>query len=165
MVDFFTASLGEGRTEANALDWSQLVEGAAAKPQQPAWTTPEAFIAILLAAVTCDGELSAVEHEELLALAHRSRALKSLSPNQLGGINTRVAERLRDSDDALRQACMALQSDMRLPAFTHALDLVLADGELNEEEADFLNTLILHLKLNRDDVERVADVIVMKNQY
>ena len=51
MVDFFTASLGEGRTEANALDWSQLVEGAAAKPQQPAWTTPEAFIAILLAAV------------------------------------------------------------------------------------------------------------------
>jgi hypothetical protein len=31
----------------------------------------EAFLAVLFAAVTCNGELAAVEHEELLALAHR----------------------------------------------------------------------------------------------
>lgn len=168
MADFFVASLGAprggGSIGANALDWSSLVSNASTA-SQPVWSVPEAFIAVLFAAATCDGELASVEHEELLALVHRSRALKSLTPQQLGAINVKVAARLRDSDTALQEACVSLPDEMRLPAFAHALDLVLADGELNEEEADFLNALILHLKLHRDDVERVADVIVMKNQY
>jgi uncharacterized tellurite resistance protein B-like protein len=163
MADFFAASLGPG--QGNVLDWSRLLEGASVSSAQPTWTIPEAFVAVLFGAVTCDGELATVEHEELLALAHRSRALKTLTPEQLGAVNTKVSARLRDSDTALQEACMALPEDMRLPAFAHALDLILADGELNEEEADFLNAIILHLKLNREDVERVADVIVMKNQY
>jgi hypothetical protein len=45
------------------------------------------------------------------------------------------------------------------------MDLVLADGDLNQDEADFLNALILHLKLDREGVERVADVIMLKNRY
>lgn len=162
MADFFAASLGPA--QGNMLDWSRLLEGAAAS-SEPTWSIPEAFTAILFAAATCDGELATVEHEELLALAHRSRALKTLTAQQLGAVNTKVSARLRDSDTALVEACAALPEDMRLPAFAHALDLVLADGELNEDEADFLNAIILHLKLHREDVERVADVIVMKNQY
>jgi len=126
---------------------------------------PEAFLTILFAAVTCDDQLASTEHEELLALVHRSRALKTLTTNQLAELNIRINARLRDDTTALRTACAALPADMRPTAFAHALDLVLADGELTADEADFLNTLILALELEREDVARIADVIVLKNKY
>jgi uncharacterized tellurite resistance protein B-like protein len=162
MTEFFSASLGgRGGREANALDWASLLRGSAGE----AWSEPEAFFAVLFAAVTCDGELSPAEHEELVALTHRSRALKSLSPQQLAALNARVVERLRGGGQALPEACRCLPEAMRLSAFAHALDLVLADGDLTEDEADFLNALILHLGLDREDVERIADVIVLKNRF
>ncbi|MEZ5995576.1 MAG: tellurite resistance TerB family protein [Hyphomonadaceae bacterium] len=162
MAEFFAASLGKAQP-GNVLDFSALL----AQPPQSTegWSAPEAFTAILIGAVTCDGELAAVEHEELLALAHRSRALKALSPGELGELSAKAAARLSDEPDALRSACAALPEDMRQPVFAHALDLVLADGELNADEADFLNTLILALKLERDDVSKITDVIVLKNRY
>jgi uncharacterized tellurite resistance protein B-like protein len=162
MADFFAASLGP-RQPANVLDWSQLTAQEA--PQAADWTVPEAFLAVLFAAATCDGALASVEHEELLALVHRSRALKTLTPGQLAELNIRIAARLRQDDAALPGACAALPEDMRLSVFAHALDLVMADGELTVDEADFLNALILNLKLDREGVARVADVITLKNRY
>lgn len=167
MSEFFAASLGPDRAAADVLNWSRLLQqpSAGAKEKPTTWSAPEAFVAILFSAVTCDGELTAIEHEELLALAHRSRALKTLSRQELAVLNTTVLDRLRAEETALADACGALPEEMRLAAFAHALDLVLADGELNIEEADFLNALILNLKLDREDVQKVADVIVLKNQY
>lgn len=129
------------------------------------WSIPEAFLAVLFGAVTCDGELAAVEHEELLALVHRSRALKTLSTRQLSDLNIKILERMRGSDTVLRDACAALPEEMSAPLFAHALDLILADGEFGEDEADFLNGLILNLNLDREDVERIATVIELKNRY
>lgn len=165
MSDFFPASLGPrpgGASAANALSWSALLETEA---EAETWSIPEAFLAILFGAVTCDGELAPVEHEELLALAHRSRALKTLTQKQLANLNVRILERMRKADTVLQQACAALPEDIHAPVFAHALDLILADGELNEDEADFLNTLMLNLKLDRTDVERIAAVISLKNSY
>jgi hypothetical protein len=82
----------------------------------------------------------------------------------LSDLNLKILERMRSSDSVLREACRALPEDMRAPVFAHALDLVLADGELNEDEADFLNGLILNLGLDREDVERIATVIELKNR-
>jgi tellurite resistance protein len=121
--------------------------------------------AVLFGAATCDGQLAAVEHEELLALAHRSRALKSLSTNELAEINTKIVARLRDEATALQGACTALPEEMRLPLFAHALDLVLADGELNQDEAEFLDSIVLYLGLDRESVERVSSVIALKNRF
>lgn len=167
MSDFFAANLSHRDTgsvvAANVLSWGALLEAA---PRAGAeWTIPEAFLAVLYAAVTCDGELAAVEHEELMALAHRSRALKTLTVKQLADLNVSILARMRTSDSMLRDACAALPSEMRISVFTHALDLVLADGELNHDEAAFLDELSDNLALARVDIERVADVIVEKNRY
>jgi hypothetical protein len=162
MAEFFAASLGP-RQPANVLDWSSLLAGDA--PRGTAWTPAEAFFAVLLSAITCDGEVMEVEREELAALTHRSRALKSLSPVEMSELSVRVLGRLSDEKDALANACEATPEDMRLPLFAHALDLVLADGDLTVDEADFLNALILNLKLDRDGVARVSDVITLKNRF
>lgn len=165
MSEFFVSKLGPGDPPKNTMSWSALVEDAAAAPKAAAWTVPAAFVMVLLAAVTCDGEMAEVEHEEILALTHRSRALQSLSPAQIAALNVQAVSRMRDEPSALADACAALPQDMRPAVFAHALDLVLADGELTIEEADFLNVLIRHLKLDRDIVSKIADVIVLKNQY
>lgn len=165
MSEFFAANLGT--PPKNVLDWSSLAGVSKLTPgvDAPAWSAEQAYAAVLFAAATCDGKLSTEEYEELLALVHRSRVLKVFSPQQLGAINVVIAARLRDTDTALRDACFALPEDMRLTAFANALDLVLADGQLSEDEADFLNTLILHMQLSGADVERIADIILLKNRY
>ena len=164
MSDFFVSKLGPAPAAGakNPFAWSSMISEP---PEAEAWSVPEAFVTVLLAAVTCDGEMAAVEHEELLALAHRSRALKSLSINQLSALNVKAVARLRDQAGALADACAALPADARPSVFAHALDLVLADGELTVDEADFLNALILNLKLDRDDVAKIADVMVLKNRF
>lgn len=169
MADFFASTLAPRRGGAaastdNALSWSSLLAPEAPRTPQ-GWTIPEAFIAILFAAVTCDGEIASVEHEELLALVHRSRALKTLTTEQLAGINTRILTRLREEETALSDACAALPEEMRLSVFAHALDLILADGELTIDEADFLNALILDLKIDHDGVSKIAEVIALKNRF
>ena len=167
MSDFFAANLrphdGASTAPENVLSWSVLLE--AAPESKTEWTIPEAFLAILFAAVTCDGELAAVEHEELMALAHRSRALKTVSAKQLAELNISIVERTRGTDTMVRDACTALPVEMRLSAFTHALDLVLADGDLNPAEAAFLDQLSRYFDLPLTDIERVAKVIVEKNRY
>lgn len=167
MTQFFAAALGpqaNGRpARKNVFDWGALLDVDTPRARG-AWSTPEAFLAVLFSAVTCDGELAPVEHEALLALVHRSRALKSLSVTELAELNLRIIDRLRSDPRALRAACAEIPPGMRLPLFAQSLDLVLSDGELNSDEADFLNTLILDLKLNREDVGRIADIITLKNQ-
>lgn len=160
MSELFAAALERERTSP---DWSPLLEERAGTAE--GWAVPEAFVAVLLTAVTCDGDLAAIEHEELLALAHRSRALMSLTARQLAEINVKVAQRLRDSDDALAQACAAVPQEMRLSLFAHALDLALADGDLSQEEADLLNALVVNFELDGGAVRRITDVIVLKNRY
>jgi uncharacterized tellurite resistance protein B-like protein len=165
MANFFVSTLGHrGERQESTSDWSRLLAPEGPDTRE-GWTIPEAFVAVLIAATICDGELAAVEYEGLLALVHRSRALKVLSAKQLAEINTKVAARLRDADAALQGACAALPEEMRLPLFAHALDLVLADGELTQDEADFLNAIVRHLGLDQDSVERVSAVITLKNRF
>lgn len=165
MADFFVSTLGARKAAPeNPLNWSQLLASQQTTAGE-GWTIPEAFVAVLFAAVTCDGDLAAVEHEELLALVHRSRALKSLSVNELAEINTKILGRLREAETALQDACKSLPEEMRLPLFAHAVDLVLADGELKQDEAEFLDALVRHLGLDRESVERVASVIALKNRF
>ena len=169
MSVFFVESLSPRRASkdepGNALGWSELLTPARDARAVRPWSAPEAFFAILYSAVVCDGEVMQVEREELLALAHRSRGLRSLSPNELAELNASVSRRLAESDLALRQACEALPEEMRLPAFTHALDLALADGELTIDESDFINTIIRSMNLDRDEVRRVADAMLIKNRF
>lgn len=165
MSDFFVSTLGPSDPPKNTLSWSRLVAEPPTAPPAPTWTVPAAFVTVLLAAVSCDGEMAEAEHEEILALTHRSRALKSLTPAQLAALNVQAVSRMRDEPDALTNACAALPEEMRPAIFAHALDLVLADGELTVDEADFLNALIRDLKLDREIVSKIADVMALKNQY
>lgn len=129
------------------------------------WTIPEAFLCILLSAANVDGQIAVEEEAEIMALASRSRALKSLGPNDLARANQVVHERLKNRPDGLKEACQTLPADMCLPVFAHCVDLILADGELLKPEAEFLQTLTKMLDIEEPNARRVMEVLLLKNQY
>ncbi len=122
----------------------------------------DAVMAVLLLARTCDGRLPPREEEAFLSKIKRSRVFRALGERGLRDLERSVANRLNEI--SLPQACAAVPPDLRAPLFAHAFELLLADGDLNEAEADFTNALILALDLTRTDVERIVDVITMKNR-
>ncbi|HBB54881.1 MAG TPA: hypothetical protein DCZ49_01690 [Hyphomonadaceae bacterium] len=129
------------------------------------WSLPEAFMCVILAAATADGVVTLEENYEIQALARRSRTLKMLNPNQLAQTNNVVNERLRTRPSALQEACAALPNETRLPIFAHCVDIVLADGELLDVEARFLDRVRELLQINEGDAIAIREVMMMKNQY
>jgi uncharacterized tellurite resistance protein B-like protein len=129
------------------------------------WSVPEAFLCLLVSAAMADGNLAAEEQMEIHALARRSRALKSVSPNLLATTNASVNKRLATRPNALREACDTLPTDMRLPVFAHCVDIVLADGALLPVEADFLNRIMGFLAIDEADGMRIMQVMLAKNLY
>jgi uncharacterized tellurite resistance protein B-like protein len=138
---------------------------ARASQRESGWSAPEAFLCVLVGVAVCDGRFSADERDLVRLIAHRSRGLKALSPEQLETLQGLVVERLRAGvDAALRAACAALPEEIRLPAFAQTLDIALMDGELNAAEAAFLDRLVALLDLDPAISRPVANAIVLKNR-
>jgi len=129
------------------------------------WTIPEAFLCLLLSAASADGVVAAEEQAEILALARRSRALKTVSAPQLATANATVTQRLKERPAGLQEACESLPADMRLPVFAHCVDIVLADGALQQIEAEFLNKIVGFLALEAAESKRVMEVMLVKNRF
>lgn len=151
----------EGGQAHPVFDWA----GMAAKADRARWTPAEAFFAVLIAAATCDGRLDRHEHETMLALVHRCRLVRAMREEDITKLNASVVQKFRDAPDtALNEACSALPYEIRLPTFAQAMDIILADGNLSQPEAALLNALVAHLELATQDVQRVAEVIMLKNR-
>lgn len=129
------------------------------------WSIPEAFLCLLLSAAAADGKLSPEEQAEIEALSRRSRALKSISTDEIARINTNVSKRMQTRPEGLREACEALPTNMRLPLFAHCVDIVLADGVLLPIEVAFLNQIIGLLGIDPSEGKRVMEVLLIKNRF
>lgn len=134
-------------------------------PPDSDWSIPEAYMAIILSAAFADGELAAEERQEIAALVMRSRTMKRLDQSELAKVNAIVNERLQSRPEGLKEACSSLPSDMRLSVFAHCVDIVLADGELRQAEADFLNNVTSLMRLDADKAKQIMGVVMVKNRY
>jgi uncharacterized tellurite resistance protein B-like protein len=129
------------------------------------WTIPEAFLGILFQAAMADGSFDESEVTTIQQVAGRSRALTTVSPQDLAALNNSVNEKLKNRSDALKEACETLPADMCLPVFAHCVDIVLSDGQLLKTEAEFLQQLSAMLDIEPDNARRVMEVMLMKAQY
>ena len=129
------------------------------------WPIAEAFLCLVLSAALADGRVAPQETEELQVLAHRSRLLKNLDPNELAAINRAVVKRRADRPDWMGEACRALPHDMHLTVFIHCLDICLADAAMVIAEAEFLEALLAHLRIEPGDVREATRILAAKNRY
>lgn len=133
--------------------------------QNTGWSIPEAFLCILYSAIAVDGSFDAKEIDTIRNVVSRSRAMMALSPQDLAKADRTVNERMQSRPNALQEACDTLPTEMCLPVFAHCVDLILADGELLNTEAEFLTNLAKMLELEPDSARRLVEVLLLKAQY
>jgi len=129
------------------------------------WSIPEAFLCLILSAAYADHQLAEEEKQEIAALIRRSRTMKRHTGTELAELNQAVVLKLRERKDAVKEACQALPVDMRPSIFAHCVDIVLADGQLLQLEAEFLNQITAFLSISADVAQQIQRVVMIKNRY
>jgi len=94
-----------------------------------------------------------------------AQQLEALSLLAESAANAIIQKRLAERKNGLEEACTALPSDMRLPVFSHCVDIILSDGNLAPIEADFLNRITAMLGLEAADAKQVMEVLLIKNRF
>ena len=68
-------------------------------------------------------------------------------------------------DAELEQACKRVVAEgVGLSAFTNCVDIVYADANVMDEELNFLEKLVPLLGVGKRNVDKIIDVIMIKNQ-
>ncbi len=132
----------------------------------PAWEKEEAFYALLLAAAFADREIQKEEERELNALVARTPTLAALSDDRKSALHKRLCRLLeKDFASTVESACASLPEDMRVSAFSHAVDIVYADRVIYPQEARYLNKLVELLGIDEAKAESVATAMKEKNAF
>lgn len=128
--------------------------------------TPEAFAAIALAAVASDGYLSEEEARSMPLILSRMKLYESYSDEMMCRLFDRLLATLqKEGVGALFTSAKAsLTPELRETAFTVAADLVLADGVFADEEKQFLSELETALEISPELVQKITDVMLIKNR-
>ena len=129
-------------------------------------TTPEAFAAIALAAVACDGKLGRDEAHALRCQLEYRSLYKDCTDAAMGELFDRLLLLLRDKgvqgliDSALPQ----LNGRQQQSALAVAAHLVHADRRITPEETDLLNQLSRQMSLPENEARMVIEAIEALNR-
>ena len=129
-------------------------------------TTQEAFAAIALAAVSCDGKLGRDEaHALRLQLEYRSLYSNS-SEATMGELFDRLLLLLRDQgvDGLIASALPQLNEMQQQSALAVAAHLVHADRKVTPEETEFLDQLTSQMSLPVNEARMVVQAIEALNR-
>ncbi|MBN9522200.1 tellurite resistance TerB family protein [bacterium] len=134
---------------------------------KPAALTKEvAFIGILMLADYSDGTVSDDEMQAFVTAVSRMKLYRDLNGDQINRIIDRGNKHIKREgpEEALKQFAAALPENLHRAAFANAVNQVLADGVVEEEEKAFINDLRRALGLSGDDAQMIAKAMMWKNQ-
>jgi tellurite resistance protein len=126
----------------------------------------EAFAAIALIAVGADGYAADTEVQSVMTSLSRMQLFRSYP----GDVIRKMFDRLlgiiqrQGSETLMATAITALPHELQETAFAITTDIVLADGEVTEEEEEFLNQLYRALEIPEETAVKIIDVMLIKNQ-
>lgn len=134
--------------------------------QQVTLGPAEAFASVMLIVVAADGYLAEDEITLLNTVLGRMRMYRSYSTDVMRRMFDNLCGILRrEGSGALLKAALAtLPHDLYETTFTIATDLVLADGTVAPEEEELLGSLCRALQLPQDQVNKIIEVMLIKNR-
>ncbi|HVL46961.1 MAG TPA: tellurite resistance TerB family protein [Candidatus Thermoplasmatota archaeon] len=126
----------------------------------------EGFAGIALAAVAADGVLTEEEAQSLGATLSRMKLFRAMNPREFNAVFEKVVKRARSKgvDTLLAESSAAIPKDLRATAFAISTDLVLADGEVSDDELKFLERIAKSLEVPEAEAERIVEVLQIKNR-
>jgi uncharacterized tellurite resistance protein B-like protein len=136
------------------------------KPKtQTGLSLEESIAALMLGAVAVDGDVSSQELQSCNVVCSRMPLFRDMSQNNLERVFKRVGELLESSETekTLLSAAGAVPDELKLPVFANAVDIVFADGDVGEEEQDYIAFLAEHLGVDDEQATAVIEVLRIKN--
>ncbi|MEB3165598.1 MAG: tellurite resistance TerB family protein [Cyanobacteriota bacterium] len=126
-------------------------------------TPREAFAAIALVAVACDGSLDRQEAQALREQLEGRHPYRQASEEEMGNLFDALLQRLRREgwQSLLAQAIPVLNAPQQETALAMAAQLVRSDRVLRPEEEELLNTMAEQLMIPRDRCQQILDVIAI----
>ena len=128
-------------------------------------TESEAFAAIALATVACDGILGKDEAHALRRQLEYRTPFKDRSEREMAMLFDQLLKRLREhgSSQLIKDALPHLKQPQKETALAVAVQLVHADRTVTTEEQAFLNELAQSVDLPQGKAQAVMDAIMALN--
>lgn len=132
----------------------------------PLASAAEAFAAIALAAVACDGELAQLELRSLRQQLEFRQPYCTWKEAEMVRLLDQLLALLRSDgvQGLIDQAAPLLEPEQRQTAFAVATNLTLADHVESSEEQHFLRELAAVLQISADRTEQILAVISLLNR-
>lgn len=129
-------------------------------------TPDEAFAAIALAAVACDGTLDHDEARSLRGQLERRTPYVKRSEESMGRLFDGLLDRLRNGGwrALVAEAIPALSREQQETALAMAAQLVHCDRIVTEEEVELLQAMAEHMDLAAGRAELILEVIAVLNR-
>ncbi len=126
----------------------------------------EAFAGILLCASACDGHVADEEMRDLFTITARMKLFAGIAQPQWNSMITGLSKVLRREgvDKMLDRCVAALPDELRDCVFANACDIVLADGDVESAEKEFLDMLQTKLAIDGDTALNIVEILVIKNR-
>ena len=126
----------------------------------------EGFAAIMLAVVAADGDISDEEIQDFNARASRMRLFASQSGAEFSQMIDRLFRILRKSgpQELAARGSQALSSELRETAFAVAVDMIFADGTVEDDEKTLVGNLQQQLGISDGLASQILDVMIIKHR-
>ncbi|MGL5944308.1 MAG: tellurite resistance TerB family protein [Waterburya sp.] len=126
----------------------------------------ESFAGIMLATIAADGYLASEETQNLISILFRMKLFQSYPSDHVSRMISQLMKiiQTKGTDSLLKIAVDSLPEYLHQTAFAVATDLILSDGEVSEEEEDVLYRLCNLLSISRDTVNKIIEVMIIKNK-
>ena len=143
-----------------------VFDGMFGGSKSTALTKPEAFAGVLLSAVAADGHISDEESQGLMTILGRMRLYDNWTDDKFNSMFNKLLGQLKRTgpEELLAKCADVLPEELRDTAFANACDLLLADGGIEDEEKEFLDSLQRKLEIPGDQAISIVEVMVIKNK-
>lgn len=125
----------------------------------------EALIALFIGAMSANDHVSPEEGARAHHLIWSTRRFRRKSGETVGRLIDRVRSLLdaQEATTVMQVAAKAIPARQRPSAFAVVADLLLADGRIDARERRFLQQLGSDLRIAPDTVNRIVEVMLVKN--
>lgn len=126
----------------------------------------EGVAGILLGASACDGHIADEEVQRLVSALTRMKMYQQVSERKFGTMMDSLLGTLkRGGPEKLVELCApVVPAELAETVFANACNIVLADGVVEDEEKEFLNTIMNKLEISKDRAMTIIRVMVIKNK-
>lgn len=144
--------------------FDDILEDGLSSEAQP-FGPQEGFAGVLLCASACDGHIGDEEGQSLNLILGAKKLYERLTQQQHSAMVDRLIGELRRGgpEKLLEKSYTAVPPELRECVFANAVDIVLADGTVEQEERDFIDDLQAKLEIDAKRAKTIVQVMVYKN--